>query len=40
MALALAAYAWKRRDNSNFYNDDLWGDEEQEVPELSMLRAA
>ncbi|WP_373529178.1 hypothetical protein [Nostoc sp.] len=40
MALALAAYAWKRRRSANIYGDDLWGEEEQEVPESSMLRAA
>ena len=40
MALALAAYAWKRRRSANIYGDDLWGEEEQEVTEFSMLRAA
>jgi hypothetical protein len=40
MALAFAAYAWKRRKSANIYGDDLWGDEEQEVTEFSMLRAA
>jgi hypothetical protein len=39
MALALAAYAWKRRRSANIYGDDLWGEEEQEVTEFSMLRA-
>jgi hypothetical protein len=40
MALALAAYAWKRRRSANIYGDDLLWEEEQEVPESSMLRAA
>ncbi|MDB9473447.1 hypothetical protein [Dolichospermum circinale] len=40
MALALAAYGWKRRDSSDIYGDDLWGEQVEEVPELSMLRAA
>ena len=39
MALAFAAYAWNRRKSANIYGDDLWGEEEQEVPEFSMLRA-
>jgi hypothetical protein len=38
MALAFAAYAWKRRKSANIYGDDLWG--EEEVTEFSMLRAA
>jgi hypothetical protein len=28
MALALAAYAWKRRKSANIYGDDLWGEED------------
>ncbi len=37
MALALAAYAWKRRRNTSLYGDDLF--EEQVVNELLNLRA-
>jgi hypothetical protein len=28
MALAFAAYAWKRRRSANIYGDDLWGEED------------
>ena len=35
MALALAAYAWKRRNDANIFGDDLWG--EQSIDAVNIL---